>query len=137
MFHPFATLRTVACQAPLSMGFFRQEYWSGLPCSPPWYLSKSEIEPASRLSPALAGGFFTTSACPPGSPEQPILTLQNTEIKVTSFLLSRACILVTVCSHRHVGIHLPKQNCASGNLFRSDVKSIGHISISKKIERII
>ena len=31
----FATPWTVACQAPLSMGFFRQEYWSGLPCHPP------------------------------------------------------------------------------------------------------
>ena len=51
---------TVACQAPLSMGFSRQEYWSGLPCPPPGDLLDPGIEPAS-LSYALAGRFFTTS----------------------------------------------------------------------------
>ena len=58
----FATLCTVARQAPLSMGFSRQEYWSGLPCPPPGDLPDSGIEPVSLMSPALAGGFFTTSA---------------------------------------------------------------------------
>ena len=57
-----ATLWTVACQAPLSMGFSRQEYWSGLPCPPPGDLPNPGIEPVSLASPALAGGFFTTSA---------------------------------------------------------------------------
>ena len=52
----------VACQAPLSMGFSRQERWSELPCSPPGHLPDLGIEPKSLLSPALAGGFFTTSA---------------------------------------------------------------------------
>ena len=49
-------------QAPLLMGFSRQEYWSGLPCPPPGDLPNPGIEPASLTSPALAGGFFTTSA---------------------------------------------------------------------------
>ena len=53
---------TVALQAPLSMGFSRQEYWSGLPCCPSRDLSDSGIELVSLMSPALAGGFFTTSA---------------------------------------------------------------------------
>ena len=57
----FATLCSVACLAPLSMGFSRQEYWSGLPCSPPGDLPNPWIKPASLTSPALAGGFFTTS----------------------------------------------------------------------------
>ena len=52
----------VARQAPLSMGFSRQECWSGLPCSPPGDLPDPGIEPKSLLSPALAGRFFTTSA---------------------------------------------------------------------------
>ena len=56
----FVTLRTVAHQAPLSMGFSRQEYWSGLPFPPPGVLPNPRIEPASLLSPALAGEFFTT-----------------------------------------------------------------------------
>ena len=51
------TLRTVACQAPLCMGFSRQEYWSGLPCPPPGDLPDPGIEPVSLMSPALAGGF--------------------------------------------------------------------------------
>ena len=57
----FATLWTVAGQAFLSMGFSRQEYWSGLPCPPPRDLPDPGIEPPSLRTPALAGGFFTTS----------------------------------------------------------------------------
>ena len=56
----FVTLSTVACQAPLSVGFSRQEYWSGLPHSLPGDLPEPGIEPAS-MSPALAGRFFTAS----------------------------------------------------------------------------
>ena len=64
----FATPWTVARQAPLSMGFSRQDYWSGLPCPPPGDLPNPGMEPTSLLSPALAGGFFTTSA--PGKPQE-------------------------------------------------------------------
>ena len=56
----FAIPWTRACQAPLSTGFSRQGYWSGLLFPPPGALSDSGIEPASLASPALAG-FFTTS----------------------------------------------------------------------------
>ena len=56
----FLTLWTVALQAPLSMGFSRQEYWSGLPHPPPGDLSNSGIESLSLVSPALVGRFFTT-----------------------------------------------------------------------------
>ena len=55
------TLWTVARQVPLSMGFSRQEYWSGLPCPPPGDLPNSAIESESLTPPALAGRFFTTS----------------------------------------------------------------------------
>ena len=48
------------CSPPGSMGFSRQEYWSGLPCPPPGDLPDPGIKPASLRSPALAGGFFTT-----------------------------------------------------------------------------
>ena len=58
----FATPWTVAHQAPPSMGFSRQEYWSGLPCPPSGDLPDPGIKPAFFTSPALAGGFFTTSA---------------------------------------------------------------------------
>ena len=53
---------TVACQAPLSVGFSRQEYWSGLPFPTPADLPDPRIEPAYLTSPALAAGFFTSSA---------------------------------------------------------------------------
>ena len=56
------TLWTVARQAPLSMGFSRQEYWSRLPCLPPGDLPDPGIEPSSLRSPAPAGRFLSTSA---------------------------------------------------------------------------
>ena len=59
-----ATPWTVACQAPLSMEFSRQEYWSGLPFPSPGDLPDPGIKPASPCIPmpsALAGGSFTTS----------------------------------------------------------------------------
>ena len=52
----------VAHQVPLSMGFSRQEYWSGLPCPPPGDLPNPGIKLESLTSPALAGRFFNTSA---------------------------------------------------------------------------
>ena len=57
----FVTPWTVASQAPLSMGFPRQEYWRGLLFPSPGDLPNPGIKPAF---PALAGGFFTTE--PPG-----------------------------------------------------------------------
>ena len=52
-----------ACQAPLSVGFFRQKYWSGLlPFPLPGDIPDPGIKPTSLMSPALADGFFTTSA---------------------------------------------------------------------------
>ena len=60
----FVTLWTIAHQAPLSMGFSRQEYWSGLPCSPPGNLPDPGIRPASLMSSALAVGFWPLA--PPG-----------------------------------------------------------------------
>ena len=62
----FATPWTIAHWAPLSMGFPRQEYWSGLPFPLPGDLLDPGIEPGSPASPALAGGFFTSE--PPGKP---------------------------------------------------------------------
>ena len=58
----FATLWTIARQTPLTMGFSRQEYWSRLPCPPPGDLLDPGIKPWLLTSPALADGFFTTSA---------------------------------------------------------------------------
>ena len=57
----FGTLWTVAHQAPLSMGFSRQEYWSGLPRPPPGDFPDPGIDPSSLMSSASAGGLYTTS----------------------------------------------------------------------------
>ena len=59
---PLATLWTVALQAPLSMGFSRQEYWSGLSFPSPGDPPNPGIKPSSLMPPALTGVFFTTSA---------------------------------------------------------------------------
>ena len=69
----FVTSWTVAYQAPLSMGFSRQEYWRGLPCPPPGDLPDPRIKPVSLAFPALAGRFFTTE--PPA--KQTSLNLQR------------------------------------------------------------
>ena len=57
----FVTLWTISRQASQSMGFSRQEYWNGLPCTPPGDLPDPGIEPVFLTS-TLADGFFTTSS---------------------------------------------------------------------------
>jgi len=57
---------TVACQAPLFLGFPRKEYWSGLPFPNPWDFPDPGIKHVSLASPILAGSFFTTVL--PGKP---------------------------------------------------------------------
>ena len=64
----WATLWTVARQVPLSLGFSRQEYCSGLPCLSPGDLPDPGIKPESLMSPARAGGLFTLACL--GRPEQ-------------------------------------------------------------------
>ena len=67
-----ATSWTVACQAPLSMGFPRQEYWSGLPFLSPGYLPNPGIKPGS---PALQADFLLTAL--PGKARQQGYDLAN------------------------------------------------------------
>ena len=62
----FATPWIVALQAPLSMGFSRQDYWSGLPSPPPGDFPSPGTEPVSPAVPVLSGRFSTTE--PPGKP---------------------------------------------------------------------
>ena len=81
----FATLWTVAHQAPLSMGFSKQEYWNGLSCPPPGDLSHPGIEPTSLMSPALAGRFFTVA--PPG---KPFRLLRDSDMKLRPEMMSKS-----------------------------------------------
>ena len=68
----FVTPWTVAHQAPLSTGFSRQEYWSGLPFPPAGDLPNPGIEPVSSASPILAGESFTTAPL-----EKPLNSSEN------------------------------------------------------------
>ena len=70
----FATPQTVAHQAPLSMGFSRQEYWSGLPFPSPGDLPAG-YKTMSPASPALANEFFTSA--PPGKPNGSYLNINR------------------------------------------------------------
>ena len=69
----FVTPWTEAHGAPLSLGFSRQEYWSGLPCPPPADLPDSGIEHASLMSPALQEDFFPLT--PPKKPAYTVVRL--------------------------------------------------------------
>ena len=73
---------TIACQAPLSMGFSRQEYWSGLPCSPPGDLPNPGIKPTF---PTLQADSSPSE--PPGKPQWNITHPQKGTLIRTSFLI--------------------------------------------------
>jgi len=87
-----------AFQAPLSMGFSRLEYWSGLPCPPPGDLPNPGMEPPSLVSPALVGGFFTTRA----TWEVPLLVLIHcyfVVVDLTTVSMRLRCIQSDVTSN--------------------------------------
>ena len=85
----FATLWTVAHQVPLSMGFSRQESWSGLPSPPPRNLSNPGIKLTSLMPPALAGWFFT------------ICTTWEVQKRIHTHI----CIYVYIYTHTHTHTH--------------------------------
>ena len=89
---------TVARQAPLSVGFSRQEYWSGLPFHSPGDLPDPGIKPASHKSSALAGGFFSISATwealKQGHPlSKPQYSFPKPEININTILLFNQRVL--------------------------------------------
>ena len=93
----FATPWTIALQAPLSMGFSRQEHWSGLPCRSSW-------PPASLTSPALAGGLLPTA--PPNNAAHLFIasciqsSFLNLQIAKTSSLCDfGSCLQPHPCAH--------------------------------------
>ena len=91
---------TVACQAPLSMGFSRQEYWSGLPFPSPGDYTDPGMELVSPVAPALAGRFFTTE--PPGKSYNTIFFVFFTPW----VWLSRT--VISACMWRCVGLSMRK-----------------------------
>ena len=94
----FATPWTVVLQAPLSMGLSKQEYWSGLLFPSPGDLTNPGMESPFLVSPALAGGFFTTE--PPG---KPIITISSVQFSS----VAQSC--PTLCdpmNHSTQGLHV-------------------------------
>ena len=84
------TLWTVSHQAPLSVGFSRQEHWSELPCPPPKDLPNLGIEPISPVSPALQAGSSPTE--PPGKPKgDEYLVIYHTGIDGGA-LVAKSCL---------------------------------------------
>ena len=84
--------------APLSMGFSRQEYWSGLPSPSPGDLPDPEIEPTS---PTLACGFFTTK--PPGKPQQSCYLILKLPLQPTMHSPHFA--------HKKTKVQMVEENC--------------------------
>ena len=76
---------TVACLVPLSVGFSRQEHWSGLPCPPPGDHPNPVIELISLMSPALAGGLFPTPVHPKG--DQSWVFIGRTDVEAETPIL--------------------------------------------------
>ena len=94
----FVTLWTVACQAPLAMGFSRQEYWSGLPGPPLGELLDSGIELASLESPSPTGRFFTGE--PLGKPINEETEAPPPKKKLNALLL--ASYRVSICTSKSI-----------------------------------
>ena len=89
-----ATPWTVACQAPLSMRFPRQEYWSGLPCPPPRDIPDPGNKPMSPASPALQVNSLPTE--PPGKPD-PCCSLSTETPQIQVLLLSVSHVHISIC----------------------------------------
>ena len=100
----FATLWAAACQAPLSMGFFRQGYWSGLPCPPLGERPNPGIEPMSLTSNLhwQAGSLLLV---PPGKPHFVIVLSYRTPrlsplcLRMFSFFLSFLSVVMYICMY--------------------------------------
>ena len=91
----FVTLWTVAHQVPLSMGLYKEEYWAGLSCPPPGDLPNPGIEPASLMSFALAGRYFTTSAT---WEAHLVYTYTKTCISYSVFLSGNPTVSFIICT---------------------------------------
>ena len=98
----FETVWTVARQAPLSMAFSRQEYWSGLPCPPPGDLPDPGIEPTSLMSPVLAGRFFTTGITKEEvyTSTKPQSYIQQSTVMHTTLIFEKHIVFKATSHHR-------------------------------------
>ena len=138
----FPIPRTVACQAPLFMGFFRQEYWSGLIFPSPEDLPDPGIEPESLTSLALAGRFFITEppeGCKMSSSSHRRLSAKLSGKELSAFNLSFSSTLIYLQSPKgksklHHASCFPKKTgipcCSGGSQYPSPFSSFSHFLLS-------
>ena len=103
----FGILWTTARQTPLSMEFFRQEYWDWLPFPTPGDLPNPRIEPVSLRSPVFAGEFFTTIYVLIKEKYNIILQIFTSTVKSHKILLL-LCLIDIHNHHFHHWIHIGK-----------------------------
>ena len=119
----FAILWIMVGQAPLPMRLFRQEYWRGLPRCPPGDLPNPGIEPthvsASLMSPALAGGFFTTSTT-----GKPFLSLHLTQIASSQPLMWESSLVTWSAIEHPLGLCLAYTKSKPITSNQSSIKEI-------------
>ena len=108
------TLGTVACQAPLFIGFSRQEYWSKLPFPSLGDLPDPETEPMSR---ALAGGFSSTK--PPGKPTWTCACQKKIPLWAGETAVTKPALFLDLCSN--------SDSCPVASLLPLSVPS-GHVA---------
>ena len=105
-------LQSMDCQAPLSMGIPRQEYWSGLPYSPPGDFPNPGLE---STPPALAGGFFTTEAPGKSPGKNDVLLMSKTKI------LNCMCSMTAILQKLHTDVQIERsrtrRNSFDNNFF--------------------
>ena len=93
-------LWTVTHQAPLSMGFSKQEYWNGLPCPPPGDLPDPGMEPGSLMFPVLVGRFFIAPTAKSQN-ENYLYTNENEFCRELTIPVQRKCISEFVEERNH------------------------------------
>ena len=88
------------------MGFSRQEYWSGLPFPSPGELPNPGIEPVSLTYPALAGGFFSSSALPSSFPlRNPVCVCVCVCVCMCVYTYIHVCMCIYIYIHTHIHIY--------------------------------
>ena len=102
----FATLWTVSPQAPLSMGFSRQEYWNGLPFPTPRSLPNPELKPTSLASPELSGKFSTTDCIS----WEALIMYADPNANTEGFYGKKIACNPGICLNIPLNIYLMKQN---------------------------
>ena len=119
-----ATLWIVAHQAPLFMGFSRQEYWSGLPCPPPGDLPDPGVKPMSPVSPALQADSLPLSH--QGSPCVYRFIYIHIFLHVNIYFI---LLIIFIYTHTHTHMHFPGGHMVTQSLIHTYIYMCTYIHI--------